>query len=130
LQLNTIERIILFMNDSERKAATLNAFRELDPNSEGGLYLAQVAEKVAQEDVWFMRRYNASSRIMSLFGIKRRPGDLGMAYNPKMYPAAAHFETNGVIDSDWEADSNKTHRRRIYRYLGNATLVRSGSMEK
>lgn len=115
------------MNEVERKAKTINAFRQLDPKSTGGLYLTDVAERVALSDQAFMRRYNLSSRLLSLVGVERPTDHLGFRYLPRLYPVTAQLERQGVIDSEWEMPEDgepKYPRRRIYRYLGITGLDR------
>lgn len=116
------------MDDQDRVSATISAFQKFDPEGKGGVYLRDVAEHVGEMDDKFMRRYNLVSKVIGAFGFKRREGDIGFSYLPRIYVVAAKLEREGIIDSDWdeypEGDVTKP-RRRLYRYLGSRSVENS-----
>jgi hypothetical protein len=116
------------MNDIERRSAALDAFKQVDPEGTGGVYLTAIAEQVAQADEGFMRRYNLMTKVLGFVGVKRPGTNLGFAYLPRLYPATIHLEQSGHIDSDWErlAEGAARQPRRVYRYLGAASLDQQG----
>ena len=107
------------MNEAERRQATIDAFRELDPVSLGGIALSDVAERVALKDNAFMLRFKLLSVLGRVVGRQRNPEDVGIIYESHMYPTAGNLERAGIIVSEWDhTEPAVKPRNRVYRYIG------------
>lgn len=108
------------LNGEQKKAAIVDAFERLDPNSIG-IYLFDVAHEVAQTDEAFMKRQAFYDRIRKFLGRDTSEPRYGHKYYPRIFVEVAELEKEGVVDSFWTEHPSRSHdrpRRRIYRYLG------------